>query len=120
MELAVLRCGRPGLVPELSLLHEVRQAGLLSRCLVAPRATDRVQKQRHALLSHPRRRPIRRGPIGRMDQAGQRIARRKNVSGLNRKNYRTESSIPMKKTTTSDAKANEGGSASEQIDLKIR
>jgi hypothetical protein len=26
----------------------------------------------------------------------------------------------MKKTTTSDAKANEGGSASEQIDLKIR
>src|SRR5438034_5670777 len=49
MELAVLRRRGPGLVPQLPLLHEVREGGFLPRHLAASCSSWRVQAQRSAL-----------------------------------------------------------------------
>ena len=81
MELALLRHRGPGLVPQLSLLHEIRQSGLLPRHVAASAAPWRVQAQGRALSRHPRGRRTRRSPVSRLGEAGQPIARRKDVSG---------------------------------------
>ena len=45
MELAVLRHRGPGLVPQLPLLHEVREGGLLPRRVAATCPARRVQEK---------------------------------------------------------------------------
>ena len=72
VELALLRHRGPGLVPQLPLLHEVRQGGLLPRRVAEPCPPGRVQEQGRALPRHPRGRPARRGADGDLDQAGRR------------------------------------------------
>src|SRR5882672_5886262 len=75
MELALLRSRGPGLVPQLSYLHELRQAGFLSRHGAASCPPRRVQAQGSALPRHPRGRPARRGAVGDVDPAGSRPVR---------------------------------------------
>jgi hypothetical protein len=75
------------------------------RC--APCRPLSVQEPGHALLPHPGGRPVRRGPAGRLGEAGQPIARRKNVNGTTmRKDNNT-----MKKawTAKSDAAQDKDG-----------
>ena len=77
----LLRRRGPGLVPQLSLLHEVRQGGVLPRRVAASCPARRVQAQGRALPRHPRGRPARRSSVRRLGEASQPIARRTNVSG---------------------------------------
>src|SRR5688572_13651036 len=81
MELAVLWRRGPGLVPELSLLREVREGGLLPRHVAAPRPARSVQAQGGALPPHLRGRAPRRSPVRRLGDPGQPIAWRTHVSG---------------------------------------
>ena len=75
VELALLRSRGPGLVPQLPLLHEVRQGDFLPRHVAASCPPRRVQAQGGALPRHPRGRPARRGAVGDVDPAGGRPAR---------------------------------------------
>jgi len=65
----------PGLVPQLSLLHEVRQSGFLPRRVAASCPARLVQAQGRALPRHPRGRPARRSSARRLGEASQPIAR---------------------------------------------
>src|SRR5688572_20498204 len=75
MELTLLWHRGPGLVPELPLLHEVRQGGFLPRHVAASCPPRRVQARGDALPRHPRERQARRGADGDVDPAGGRPAR---------------------------------------------
>src|SRR5687768_10369859 len=80
LELALLWRRGSGLVPQLPLLHEVRQGRLLPRHVAASCPTRRVQAQGRALPRYPRGRPARRGADGDVDQAGGRPARLDSVA----------------------------------------
>ena len=84
MEHAPLWHGGSCLVPQLSLLHEIRQGGFFPRRVTAPCPSRGVQAEGCVLPRHPRTRPTRRSTIRRLGEASQPIARRTNVSGKSR------------------------------------
>ena len=71
---------RKRLVPQLSLLHEVREGGLLPRRVAASRPARRVQAKASALPRHPRGRPARRSPARRLGEASEPLAGGAHVS----------------------------------------
>ena len=88
-ELALLRNRGTGLVPQLSLLHEVRQSDFLPRHVATPSSPRRVQAQGSALPRHPRGRAVRRSSVRWLGEASQPIARRTTVSGQCASPWRT-------------------------------
>jgi hypothetical protein len=69
------------LVPQLPLLHKLRQGGVLPRHVAASCPSRRVEAQGRALPRHPRGRPVRRSSTRRLGEASQPIVRRTTVSG---------------------------------------
>jgi hypothetical protein len=67
VELALLWGRGPGMVPQLPLLHEVRQGDLLLRHITPPGPPSRVKTRGRALLPYPRRRAARRGACDELD-----------------------------------------------------
>ena len=82
MELALLRCRRRRLVPQLSLLCEVYQSRFLPRHVVTPGATGRVQAKRSPVPQHLRRRRPRRSSIRPLGEASKPTAGRKDVMAV--------------------------------------
>ena len=80
MELAAIRSRGPGLVPQLSLFHEIREGGFLPRRVPAASSARRVQAKGRALPRHLRGRPARRSPARRLGEASEPFARRTNAS----------------------------------------
>ena len=69
-----------GVVPELPLLHEVRQSDVLPRHVPPFAATRRIQDGGDALRRHPRGRAVRRGSCRGLDQAGSGATRLDSLS----------------------------------------
>ena len=65
-----------GLVPQPSLLHELRQSSFLPRRVAASSPAGCVQAQGRALPRHPRGQPVRRSSARRLGEASEPIARR--------------------------------------------
>src|SRR3546814_18086942 len=80
MELALLRHRGAGLVPQLSLLHEIRESGVLPRHVSESCPSRRVQASGSALPRYLRG-PARRSSVRRLGEASQPTARRKYVMG---------------------------------------
>src|SRR5262249_12689778 len=106
----------PRLVPQFSLLHEIRESCLLPRRLAQPCPARRVQAQGRALSRHPRGRPVRRVSVRRVGEAGQPIARRTNVAGC-RAPSRRKRQETMRKTESNSR--DENADASRLIDKRI-
>jgi hypothetical protein len=76
----IVRHRGPGRVPQLSLLHQIRQSGFLPRHVTASGPARRVEAQGRALPRHLRGR-AGRSSVRRLGEASQQIARRTNLSG---------------------------------------
>src|SRR5690606_14631320 len=81
VELALLRPRGRRLVPQLPLLHPLREGDLLPRPVPEAGAARRVQAPRGALPRHLRGQALRRGAVPRLGEAGQPPAGRADVAG---------------------------------------
>ena len=84
VEHAALRQCRRRLVHELSLLHALRESGLLPRRVAEAPAARPVEAETRALSRHPRERRDRRSAIHRLGETGEQTAGREDVKNPNR------------------------------------